>query len=432
MNRDFRLFWSGQVISGFGSALTMVAVPLVAVIHLDASGFQVGMLSAAVIAPMLLFGVAIATWGDSLTRKRPFLIGADLVASAGTLTLAALLLAGKLNISLLITGVFLLGLIRTFIETVYFVHLRGLVGDHKLVRARAALEAGERVGDVGGRAVAGPLVSWVSVAAPFVADAASYALNAVCLWRLRKPEPPTEQPTAAESGSFRHRMWEGVVEIRRQPFLRSLIPYLLFSQLAAGAVTALAAPFVLRELGIPVALYGLLFVLLGISGTLGALLSSRLAKQDVDPRSMVLWGFGLAAIPTVALAAAGGPVPVAATVAAVGIGLPALFTTIANVGLTGYATRAVPQEVLGRAAMTLQIVNTLPLISGALIGGLLGDLVGYRSALIATAALALLAVMLLRPLARLITASRAADTAQPSDTASVAEEDHLTSVGSER
>lgn len=400
MNRDFRLFWSGQVVSNLGSTLTMVAVPLVAVAHLDASAFQVGILSAAVMAPMFFFGIAIATWGDGLPHKRPFLIGADLVAAAGTLVLAGLLITGRLTIPLMIAGVFLLGVVRTFIETVYFVHLRGLVGEDELVRARARLEAGEQVGDVTGRAAVGPLVSWVSAAAPFVLDALTYVINAVCLRKLRTPEPRTEPQGGFGGEPFARRMWGGVVEIRRQPFLRGLVPYLLIAQLAAGAATALTAPFLLRVLGIPVALYGLLFVLLGIAGTLGALLSTSLAKREVDPRSMILWGFGLAALPVVALASAGGPLPVAAAVAAVGIGLPSLFAAIANVGLAGYATRVVPQEILGRAAMTLQVANTLPLIVGALLGGLLGDLIGVRPALVGAAAVAILAIGLLIPLGR--------------------------------
>jgi len=402
MNRDFRVFWTGQLTSKFGSALSSVAVPLVAVAYLGASTIQVGILVAAASAPKLLLGVVIATWGDGLPRKRPFLIRADLLAAAGTLGLAALLYSGRLTVPVMIAGVFFLGLLRTFVEAIYFVHLRGLVGDDQLVLARARLQAAEQIGFVGGRAAVGPLVSAVAAMMPFVVDAATYLVNAVCLRSLRTAEAPVEPSRPGDRTSFGRRMWGGAVEIRRQPFLRRLVPYVLLAQLALGAATALVAPFLLREINVPVAAYGLLFVMVGVAGTLGALVSSGLTKRGVDPRSMVLWGYGLAATPILLLAVAGGPLPLAATIAAAGIGLPGLFSAIANVGLTGFITRVVPMEVLGRTAMTLQIANTLPVIIGAPLGGLLADQVGIRPALACTAVLAVLAAGLLLPLARLM------------------------------
>jgi predicted MFS family arabinose efflux permease len=402
MNRDFRIFWTGQLTSRFGSALTAVAIPLVAVAHLGASIFQVGVLVAAASAPKLLFGVVIATWGDGLPRKRPFLIRADLLAATGTLGLAALLFSGRLTVPAMIAGVFLLSLLRTFAETIYFVHLRGLVGEDQLVLARARLQAAEQIGFVTGRAVVGPLVIAVTAAMPFVVDAITYLVNAACLRSLRTAETPIEPGRPGDRTPFGRRMWGGAVEIRRQPFLRRLLPYILLAQLALGAATALIAPFLLLEIGVPVAAYGLLFVMVGVAGTLGALVSSALTKRGVDPRSMVLWGYGLAAVPILVLAVAGGPLPLAATMAAAGIGLPGLFSAIANVGLTGFITRVVPLEVLGRTAMTLQIANTLPIIVGAPLGGLLADRVGIRPALACTAVLAVLAAGLLLPLARLM------------------------------
>lgn len=392
MNRDFRFFWSGQAASSFGSATTALAVPLVAVESLGATASQVGLLVAAGSAPMLLFGTAIATWGDGLNRKRPFLIRADVVAAAGTLTLAVLLAAGQLTVALLMAGVFLLGTVRTFVETVYFVHLRGLVGNDQVVLARARLQAGEQVGDVTGRAVVGPLVSGIAVAAPFLVDAVTYLVNAACLRLLRTPELPA-RPASTDGESFLRRMVAGVAELRRHPFLRRLLPYVMIMPLAHGAVIALTAPFLLRELEVPVALYGLAFVLLGVAGALGALVSSRLAKRGVDAVLMARWGFGLAPVPFILLATAGGPMPLAIALAAAGIGLPSLFSAIANVGLSGHLTRAVPQELLGRTAMVLQVAHMLPMMLGAPAGGLLADRIGVRPALAAaTAVAALIAV----------------------------------------
>lgn len=76
-DRRFALLWTGQTISEFGSAVTTLAMPLIAVSTLAASAFQVSLVAAATSVAWLVVGLPAGAWVDRV-RRRPVLIAADL------------------------------------------------------------------------------------------------------------------------------------------------------------------------------------------------------------------------------------------------------------------------------------------------------------------------------------------------------------------
>src|SRR5262245_2071219 len=76
-HRDFRTLWIGATISNFGSAITSLALPMTAVVILQASPAQMGVLGAVSTMPALLLSLLVGVWVDRV-RRRPLLIGADL------------------------------------------------------------------------------------------------------------------------------------------------------------------------------------------------------------------------------------------------------------------------------------------------------------------------------------------------------------------
>ncbi|MDW6065342.1 MFS transporter [Streptomyces sp. FXJ1.4098] len=78
--RDFRLLWTGETASGLGNSITMVALPLIAVVVLRADTFAIGLLTAAVWLPWLVIGLPAGAWVDRL-RKRPVMIACNLVSA---------------------------------------------------------------------------------------------------------------------------------------------------------------------------------------------------------------------------------------------------------------------------------------------------------------------------------------------------------------
>jgi MFS family permease len=385
MNRSFRLFLAGQATSAFGSVFTLMAVPVVAVRYLGASPAQIGVLAAAGTLPLVLFGLAIGAWADRLPRKRPYLVAGELVAAAAVGAVALGLATGRLSVWALAAVVFVLGLIAVVVETVYFAHLRSLVPEDQLVGARARLQGSDQVGGLLGRALSGPAVA-VGLAVPFLIDFVSYLISAVCLLAMRTPE--ARRPVSATGAVTRAELAGGLDVVRRDPFLRRLAPLLAGQQLAAGMILALVAPFVLTVLDVPTAWYGALFVFAGAAGAAGTGLSILLARGR-EATALARIGFLGAALAMLVLPLAGGALPMAGAVAALGIGLPYFFGAIANVGLTGVITTTVPEEILGRMSVLLQLAGGGAQVAGALLGGVLAELVGIRISLWIAALVAL-------------------------------------------
>src|SRR4029079_4991493 len=105
---DFLNYWAGQAISQLGSQVTLLAIPLLAVLTLRATPLQMGSLAAAENAPLLLTGLLGGVWADR-QRRRPILIAADLGRGALLLLLPLAAWAGRLRLEQLYAIGFLVG-----------------------------------------------------------------------------------------------------------------------------------------------------------------------------------------------------------------------------------------------------------------------------------------------------------------------------------
>jgi MFS family permease len=187
-SRDFRLFWSGQSTSRFGSAITAVALPLVAVGPLDASTLQIAMLQAAAWLPWLVIGLPVGVWIDRLPR-RPVMVACNVV---GMLVLASVPLAvwlDTLTIGQLLTVALLSGVTAVIFETAYQVYLPFLLSAGLLAEGNAKLHGTEAVAQVAGPGAGGLIVRLSGAVFGLLADAASFLVSAACLLAMRHREP---------------------------------------------------------------------------------------------------------------------------------------------------------------------------------------------------------------------------------------------------
>jgi hypothetical protein len=131
----------------------------------------------------------------------------------------------------------------------------------------------------------------------------------------------------------------------------------------------------------------------------------------VPASQLAVIGFLGTVVSSVALPLASGPVLVAASMASIGIGLPALFGALANVGLTAHVVSSIPEEVLGRVSASVHVTGAAASVAGALLGGILAPFLGIVGTLwlttgVSLAGLAFLpASVLLHPLRRLLESS---------------------------
>src|SRR5215472_1808647 len=124
--RDFLKLWTGQAISQIGSRITRTALPLVAVMILGASPFQMGILSGASAASVLLFGLFAGAWADRL-RRRPLLIAADLARAVFLLVVPVAALRHALSMPLLYIVAAVAGLFTVLFDVSYQAYVPSLV-----------------------------------------------------------------------------------------------------------------------------------------------------------------------------------------------------------------------------------------------------------------------------------------------------------------
>lgn len=374
--RNFGLLWFGETISGIGSSMAAVGVPLLAVAVLHASTFAVSALTAVTWLPWLIIGLPAGALVDRWPAK-PLLIGSDLACAALYASLPTAAWLHVLTVAQLIVVELLAGAARVFFTTAYVVYLPVLVSADDLMEGNAKLQGSQSVASISGRGLAGLAAQAVGEATSLLFNAGSFLVSAVCLLAIRAPD--TRQADApARSSSLRADISYGLAYLWRNPLLRILAIWPAISNLAYGGVIAISVVFLVRVAHLGAAEIGFLLAIGNIGGLGGALIARRLANRVGTARVLqfeVLVA-GLAGL-LIPLAEAG---PRAALYV-VGSGVVTGCITAANIVLISWRQAYIPKDVLGRtsASQRFLIYGTAPV--GALLAGALGTALGIRTGL---------------------------------------------------
>jgi hypothetical protein len=373
--RNFRLLWTGETISGGGTAMAAAGVPLLAVTALHASTFAVAVLTAAAYLPWLVIGLPAGAWVDRLP-VRPLMITCDVTATLLYASLPVAAWAGLLSTSLVAAVALLAGAANVLFATAYQVLLPSLVTAAELVEGNAKLAGSASVAAIGGRGAAGLAAEAVGAATALLFNAASFLVSAACLLRIRTsvvPPRPDARTTA---------VWPEIAQaarfIARDPYLRPLSIYGATANLAYTGSTALLVVFLVRVAGFGSAAVGLLLGAASVGGVLGALVTRRLTRWLGTARTLLLGALtaGLSAL----LIPLTGTGPRAAWYVAGAAGASAGIA-VGNIVAGSFRQAYCPPPMLGRitASMRLLVFGTIPL--GALLAGGLATALGTRNAL---------------------------------------------------
>jgi MFS family permease len=372
-NPPFRSFWAGQTVSLFGDQISLLALPLVAVLALDADAAQMGYLFTAGLVPNLLFSLHAGAFVDRRGQRRLTMIAADLGRALATLSIPVAYALDALTIWHLYVVAFLTGTLSVLFFVSYSGLFTALVPRERYVEANSLTHGSRALSFVAGPSLAGFLVQLFSAPATLLADAASFVGSALFLGRIRPQEPETER---AERGH----LVAGARFIRRTP--------IVFASLAAAATINLfnfvfAALFVLyatRELHVAAGTLGLVLGAGAIGGVAGALATRRLVERiGIGPAFTV--GCFLFPAPLVLVPLAGGPrwvVLACLFLAELGSGLGVMVLDI-SVGSIFQAV--VPDRLRARFSGAFMVVNYGVRPIGSLLGGVLGSTIGLRPTL---------------------------------------------------
>ncbi len=386
-HRDFRLLWAGQTISEVGSALTAVALPLLALLTLDASAFEVALLSAVGSAAFLLVALQAGALVDRW-RKQPVLVRSDWARAALIATVPAAHLLGVLSMAQLYVVALLTSVLTVFFDVAYQSYLPVLVDRSQLVEGNSKLSATAAVSQLAGPALGGVLVATIGAPYAIGVDAASFLVSGAVTQAVHDDEVA---PAARPSGTrLREEIREGLSFVLRHPILSKVVACTGTSNFFSSLYGAVEVVFLVRELNASAGVVGAVFSIGAVGGVLGALCATAAARRFGSAR--IIWLSLALTAPLTFLGplAFPGPGVLLVAVASAALGLGAVVYNVAQVS---YRQAICPPALLGRmnAAVRFIVWGTMPL--GALAGGVLATVVGTRATLVVGAAGMVLAVL---------------------------------------
>ncbi|MEU3708063.1 MFS transporter [Streptomyces anulatus] len=369
---DFRRLWSGQTASQLGEHTTLVVLPLVAVLTLDAGAGPLGAL-------------------------RAVALGAAAVAG----------LLGLLGMPALFVVAFTVGALSVLFDVAYQASLVRMVRRDQLVRGNSALEGSRSAAQIGGPALGGALVSLLSAPVAAAAGALFFAASFVSLRRIRRPEPVPERvapvPERPEPATtVRGRIREGLRFVAGNAWLRAVCLASAAFQLSFAATMTVYLLFLPRELQLTGAAVGLALAATGPGALLGSVVAARLPGRlghgVVLVSAAVLGNGALLCVP----ALHGSSTATILALLAVNF-VFGTFSQLVNVTVMSVRQAVTPDGMQGRAAATITFVGMGFTPLGSLLGGLLAQEWGLRTGLLVTAAGMMLSPVLMAasPLARL-------------------------------
>jgi MFS family permease len=374
--RDFMKLWTGQSISQFGDEITALAIPLLAINTLGAGPLEMGILGVVRFLPWIFFTLPAGVWVDRM-RRRPILIGADVARAALLASIPLAFIGDWLTLIQVYVVAFLAGTLEVFFDVAYQSYLPSIVERDELVEGNSKLELSRAGSSVIGPTVAGFLIE--AIRAPFAIafDALSYlgAALAVGFIRRDEPEPAKHDPADGKRPTMWQEARAGIGYVFASPYLRSIAACTGTSNLFGNVSGAVLILYIVREDGLNLSpgTIGLIFALGNLGVVLGALTAGRLAKAiGVGPTivgSAALAGVAAFAVP---LAPREDPFWVL-VIGGVFLGYAVVAYNVNQVGLRQAIT---PDRMMGRMNATMRLIvwGTIPV--GAMVGGVLGNLVG--------------------------------------------------------
>jgi fucose permease len=373
---DFLRLWSAETISQLGTQVSLLALPLVAVITLDVSAFEVALLSVIEFAPFILVSLPAGVWVDRLRRQSILVVG-DLGRAVLLATIPFAWALDALTIWQLYAVGFGVGICTVFFDVAYQSYLPSLVDREQLVEGNAKLEVSRSGAQIAGPAMAGPLVQILTAPVAVLVDAISFAASALFLFRIRTRETAPERPEAHDRAQMRRELAEGLRYVLGHRYLRWIAASTATFNFWGNVMWAILLVYAVRVLDLSPSEIGLVFAIGNLGYLAGAVATSRIsAALGIGPAIVVGAATGAAEL-LVPLAPKSEPLPfLIASQVVVGFGLP-----LYNVTQVSLRQAITPERLQGRMNSVMRFIvwGVIPL--GALVGGTIAAAASLRAAI---------------------------------------------------
>jgi MFS family permease len=378
---SFLKLWTGQSVSLLGSSVTTLALPLTAIYTLHADAEQVGLLKAVLWLPYLLIALWAGAWCDRHRRRR-VMIAANVGQALTIGSIAVLAFTGVLSLALLYVTVFIAGSLAVFFDLSYNAFVPSIVARGQLVAANSRLQSSASVAQIAGPGLAGLIVQFFMAPVALLVDAASFVVSAVMLWWIRDEEPPPPRP-AGSGGGVWSQIRFGFSIVLRNRLLWTLMGNASMFNLFSQWISALLVLFEIHDLGLRAGTVGLVAGAASVGALAGAALAGTVTRWLGIGRAMLAAVIlGPAGLMTVPFAPAGQPL-LAAVVIAAGLAVSNAGTALSSVVAISVRQAVTPRDAISRMTATYKFMTYGLITVGALGGGVAGQLLGLRPALLA-------------------------------------------------
>jgi MFS family permease len=372
-NRNFRRYFIGQSVSLLGDQITLIALPLTAVLALHATAGQMGALTTAYLIPNLLFSLHAGAWVDRRGRRREVMLATDVLRGLCIATVPLAYAFGHLTWAQLYAVAFLTGSLSVFFYVAYGAFFQVVVPREDYVQANSLIHGSRAFSFLAGTSAGGILVQVLRGPYALALDAVSFLWSALFLGRIDAEEPPGSPP---ERGA----LLSGVRWIRGNAIIRAELLGVATLNLFNFMFFALFILYATRSLGVRPATLGIVLGAASVGTLLGSFVTARISRRfGVGPAFIA--GCFLFPAPLVLVPAAGGPHWLVLGILFVaeftsGIGLMLLDIMAGSI-----SAGTVPTALRSRVSGAFMVVNYGVRPLGTSLGGILGATIGVRPTL---------------------------------------------------
>ncbi len=374
LNRHFALLWTGSTVSAFGSYITAIGLPMIAVLLLHVTPLQMGLLAALEALPGLLMGLFIGVWVDRLPR-RPIMLLADLGRAVSLTLIPLLAILGLLDLTWLYGVTVLVGLLTVSFEIASLSFLPALLPPEELTAGNSRLGTSASLAEIAGPPSAGLLISLLTAPVAILLDMLSFLFSALCISLVRVPE----RASATTIGRLHvwREMYEGLSVVWHNRLLRALSAYICTRNFFGGAFVALYLLYTFKLFWMNPFAYSMLVALGGIGALGGSFGAGPLARRFGSRRIVI----GLALFSGLfqfLTPLATGPLPLVFALLAISQLFGDAAFAVYSINEISLRQEVAPDHLLGRVNACMHILANGIMPLGALLAGLLSETIGIR------------------------------------------------------
>lgn len=282
-SRNFRLYFTGQIISMIGTWLQMVAQGWL-VLEMTGSAYWVGVAAAASTIPTLFLSLIGGVIVDRYPRK-VILLWTQSLSMLLAFVLGGVTLTNSVTVPIILALAFLLGCIGAVATPAIQAFLSEMVDRSQLHSAVALNASIFNASRVIGPAIAGLMISWIGTGGAFVANGLSYVAVIVALLAI---STTTVAPKAVNEHPMRS-IRDGIVYTRNHPLLRTIVLFVAAVSIFGWSFMAMLPVVAKQTYGLGASGMGTLFSAFGL-GSLTATFFVSMSSGRIEPEKMIVGG----------------------------------------------------------------------------------------------------------------------------------------------